>query len=362
MNSPISLIGTRLTRWVAFSMFVTSAFAQPRDVIVHDPVMIKQGVTYYIFHSGNGISVKSSRDMKSWKVEKPVFASAPGWVPETIPGFGGSMWAPDIIYRNGTYYLYYSVSRFGRNTSAIGVATNKTLDQDDAEFKWVDHGIVVQSVPGRDMWNAIDPNVAIDDDGTAWLVFGSFWMGIKIVKLQDTMTAVVTDSTREWHTVAARERNWKVDERDAGDAANPELDYASLYTPELLEMNKSMKNGAIEAPFIFKKNGTYYLFASWDRCCRGIESSYKIVVGRSKKITGPYLDKEGNKMIHGGGTVIAQGNDEWAAVGHQAAYTIDGRDYLVFHAYDRRDEGKPKLRIREIKWDQQGWPGITPGD
>lgn len=336
--------------------------AQSRDVVVHDPVMIRQNDVYYIFHTGKGISVKSSKDMKTWVEEKPVFATPPAWILKTVPMFDGSFWAPDIIHHNGMYYLYYSVSAFGRNTSAIGVATNRTLHPDDPDFKWVDHGIVIQSVPGRDMWNAIDPNVAFDDNGKPWLAFGSFWMGLKMVNLEDNMTAVVNDSTQRWYTIAARERNWKVDERDAGDAANPELDYKSLYTPELLAMNKSMKNGSIEAAFIFKKNGYYYLFASWDRCCQGVTSTYKIVVGRSKNITGPYLDKDGIKMIHGGGTLIAQGNGEWAAVGHQAAYTIDGKDYLIYHAYDKRAEGKPKLRIKEIQWDKDQWPAISLQD
>jgi len=347
---------------IIFSLAAGMAIAQNRNVIVHDPVMIKQDETYYIFHTGKGISVKSSKDMKDWKEEKPVFTTPPAWMKKTVPKYDGSIWAPDIIFRNGTYYLFYSVSAFGRNNSAIGVATNKTLHPSDPKFKWEDHGIVVQSIPGRDLWNAIDPNVALDDKGNPWLDFGSFWGGIKIVNLQDNMLSIVKDSTLEWHTIASRERNFKVDELDAGDAANPELDYASLYTPELLEMNKQMKNGSLEAAFVFKKNGYYYLFVSWDRCCKGLASTYKIVVGRSDKITGPYLDKSGIKMIHGGGTLIAQGNEEWAAAGHEAAYTFDGKDYLIFHAYDKKDGGKPKLRIREIKWDKDAWPGITLND
>ena len=104
------------------------------------------------------------------------------------------------------YYLYYSVSAFGRNNSAIGVATNETLLSTDPKFKWVDHGIVVQSVAGRDLWNAIDPNVATDDNGNPWMVFGSFWMGMKLVNLQQDMISMVTDSTQKWSTVVARER------------------------------------------------------------------------------------------------------------------------------------------------------------
>lgn len=343
-------------------MITQSTWSQDRSVIAHDPVMIKEGNTYYLFHTGRGISVQSSTDMISWKEEPRVFDETPSWVLETIPKFRGSMWAPDIIKKGDTYYLYYSVSAFGRNTSAIGVVTNTVLDPEDPDYKWEDQGMVIQSVPGRDMWNAIDPNIAFDDAGTPWMTFGSFWMGMKLVKLKDNMKEVVKDSTQEWYTIAARERAFYVDERDAGDAANPELDYESLYSKEQLEMNQKMKNGAIEAPFIFNKDGYYYLFISWDRCCRGVDSSYKILVGRSENIRGPYLDKQGNKLSKGGGTLIAQGDGEnWAAVGHQSAYTFDGKDYLIFHAYDIKDEGKPKLRIREMSW-EDGWPSVTLGE
>jgi len=333
------------------------ADAGPLDVSVHDPVMIQQDNTYYLFHTGSGISVKSSTDMIHWEEEEQVFESTPGWVLEMLPDFRNHMWAPDIAYRDGRYYLYYSVSAFGRNRSAIGVATNTTLHPDDPDFRWVDHGPVVESVPGRDMYNAIDPNLAFDEAATPWLSFGSFWMGLKLVKLKDNLIEVVTDTTEEWHTIAARHRYWKLDERDAGDAANPELNYEELYPESILEMNRNMANGAVEAPFIFKKHGYYYLFVSMDRCCRGVESTYKIKVGRSKNITGPYIDRANKKMVHGGGTLVAKGSDKWAAVGHQAAYTFDGTDYLVFHGYDISDNGRPKLWISEISWDD-GWPGI----
>jgi len=339
-----------------------AAQAQDRSVVVHDPVIGKDGNTYYLFCTGEGISVKSSKDLVSWTDEAPVFKETPDWVKTVVPDFGGHMWAPDIFYRNGLYYLYYSVSAFGRNTSAIGVATSKTLNPESTDFGWQDHGIVVRSVPGRDLWNAIDPNVTIDEDGTPWMTFGSFWTGIKLVKLNSDLTGIATGDDEEWHTLASRNRDLAVDERDAGDSANPELDYESLYSPEQLQRNRDMKNGAIEAPFLFRKNDMWYLFASWDRCCRGVNSTYKIIVGRSKDIRGPYLDKDGNRLVRGGGTIIARGDSEnWAAAGHPSAYTFDGTDYLVFHAYDRKDEGKPKLRIREIKW-EAGWPVISLGE
>jgi len=346
-----------LIAFIAFCFSVTAVKAQKENQFpIHDPVMILHEGTYYAFATGKGIAVWSSDDMKNWSLEEPVFDTAPEWTFDLVPNFDNVEWAPDIAEHNGTFYLYYSVSQFGRNNSAIGVATNSTLDSDDPNYKWVDHGPVVQSVPGRDMWNAIDPNLVFDKEETPWLAFGSFWMGLKIVKLNKNLTGIAR-SPQRWDTIARRYRYWKLDERDAGDAANPELDYDKLYPDDILKAAHNMEFGAVEAPFIFKKNDYYYLFVSMDRCCRGLESTYKIQVGRSKNITGPYLDKSGANMTHGGGTLIAKGNEYWAAVGHQAAYTFNGTDYLIFHGYDKSDEGKAKLIIRKIKW-SEGWPSI----
>ena len=270
--------------------------------------------------------------MKTWKPEKPVFEKAPEWALQTVSGFGGHIWAPDISYYNGQYYLYYSVSSFGKNTSAIGLATNKTLRTADPEFKWVDLGLIVQSIPGRDLWNAIDPNIALDSEGYSWMAFGSFWEGIKMVKLIPNRTAIA--KPEEWYTIAKRKRSHFIPDNKAGDAP-------------------------IEAPFIFKKNGFYYLFVSWDYCCRGKDSTYKVVVGRSKTITGPYVDKEGKSMAEGGGSIVIEGNADYAGVGHNSTYTFNDKDYLVFHAYDVKDGGQSKLKIKEIKW-ENNWPIVDP--
>lgn len=345
------------------SLFTGAAAAQTADVPIHDPVMIEQDGTYYLFGTGEGIAVWSSPDMEQWEREEPVFDAAPAWVMEMLPDFENHIWAPDIYHHEGTYYLYYSVSAFGRNSSAIGVATTPTLHPDDPAFEWTDRGVVVQSVPGRDLWNAIDANVVHDDEGTPWMTFGSHWGGMKLVRLEDNLIDVAqAREERAWHTIAARHRYWKLDERDAGDAANPELDYDALYPETIFELNRASESGAVEAPFIFKKNGYYYLFVSWDRCCRGAESTYKVVVGRSRDVTGPYVDRLGQKLVHGGGSPVVEGIDgqeRWAAFGHNSAYTFEGTDYLVFHAYDVADEGRSKLVVREIAWDDDGWPTAT---
>jgi len=333
------------------------------DVPIHDPVMIKEGDTYYAMGTGEGIPIWSSTDMVNWQRAGQVLSETPPWVFNLLPDFRNREWAPDVLFHDGKFFVYYAVSAFGRNNSGIGVATNTTLDPSNPAYRWVDQGMVVRSIPGRDMWNAIDGNVFIDDDGSAWLDFGSFWGGIKLVRLKDGLAEIETDlERREWHTIAARPRYWKLDDRDAGDAANPNLDYAALYPDEITEMNRASESGAIEAPFLFKKNGFYYLFVSWDRCCRGVESTYKVVVGRSKQIRGPYLDRAGEFMTYGGGSMVVEDfgtSQRWAAGGHNGAYTFDGKDYLVFHAYDRNDEGRSKLVIQEIEWDAHGWPTVS---
>lgn len=302
-----------------------------RETPVHDPVMIKEKDKYYLFCTGNGINVFSSRDMKNWRKEKTVFSKTPEWVTKALPNYrGGSMWAPDISFHNGKYYLYYAVSAFGKNTSCIGVVVNKTLDSASADFKWEDMGRVIQSVPGRDLWNAIDANLIIDETNTPWLAFGSFWEGMKMVKLAPDLVSVA--QPEEWYTIAKRPRDFNLVDSLAG-------------------------NAAIEAPFIFKKGKYYYLFVSWDYCCRGERSDYKVVIGRSEKVTGPYLDKKGVALSQNGGTLIVQGdNKEWFGAGHNSAYTFDGKDYIIYHGYDAKDRGRSKLIIKELTWDGEGWP------
>lgn len=330
------------------------------DIVVHDPSMIQQDDTYYLFNTGTGITNWRSDDMVNWERLDPIFDEAPGWTEAVVPGFENHIWAPSVTYHEGTYYIYYSVSSFGRNNSAIGVVTNETLHPDDPNFEWIDHGIVVESVPGRDMWNAIDATLSFDDEGTPWLSFGSHWLGIKQVQLEDDLkTVAITPEGNEWFTIAQRHRYWKLDERDAGDSANPELDYEELYPNAIFELNRQSESGAIEAPFIFKRDGYYYLFVSWDRCCRGVYSTYKVVVGRSENINGPYVDKADQNMNYGGGSLVVKGNERYSAIGHNSVYTFDGTDYLVAHAYDIEDEGRPKLTILEITWDDDGWPVVT---
>lgn len=314
--------------------FQTRAQTAPPLIPAHDPVLIRQDGTYYMFCTGPGIAVWSSKDRQHWTREKQVFASAPVWATQAVPGFRDNhIWAPDISYHDGRYYLFYSVSAFGKNTSCIGLATNKTLNPNAPDYKWEDHGRVIQSVPGRDLWNAIDPNLIRDEAGRPWLTFGSFWGSIKLVQLRPDLTAPALPE--QWRTLARRPRDPKLNDSLPGD-------------------------GAIEAPFIFRKGAYYYLFTSFDYCCRGPQSTYKMMVGRSKTITGPYLDKANVPLEQGGGSLVLAGDSQWFGVGHNSVYTFDGTDYLVFHGYDAADKGRSKLRLEKLGWDAEGWPAVKP--
>lgn len=311
------------------ALLLAAPFASAKQVDVHDPVMAREGNTWYLFSTGPGITIYSSTDRVNWTFSDRAFATEPVWAKSVSPGFNGHLWAPDVVQHNNQFYLYYSVSAFGKNTSAIGVTVNKTLNPESPDYRWEDKGIVIQSVPNRDMWNAIDPAVIVDEQNQAWMSFGSFWSGLKIFKLNNDWTRPA--EPQEWHSIAQRDQ-----------------------VPANISSNAGP--GEIEAPFIFKKGDYYYLFASWGLCCKGANSTYHLVMGRSKSATGPYLDKNGKDMNEGGGSLLIKGNKNWVGLGHNSAYSWDSKDYLVLHAYETADKYLQKLKILNIKWDKDGWP------
>jgi arabinan endo-1,5-alpha-L-arabinosidase len=293
----------------------------------HDPVVVKEGRRYYLFVTGPGIPFRSSPDLQHWGPVGKVFDTPPDWAPKTIVGFREHIWAPDVSFFGGKWHLYYAVSTFGKNRSAIGHATNKTLDPTSKNYRWVDHGPVVQSYPIDD-YNAIDPNAVVDAKGTPWLSFGSFWNGIELVRL-----------TRDGERA-------EPDAKPVNIAARPH--------------EGPQQPGAIEAPYIVRRGDYYYLFASFDFCCRGANSTYNVRVGRSKDVQGPYLDRDGKPMTEGGGTKVIEGGTRWKGPGHEAVLRDGKSDILVYHAYDAENRGRPMLRMSKITWDREGWPSVPP--
>jgi arabinan endo-1,5-alpha-L-arabinosidase len=307
----------------------------------HDPSIIREGKTWYVFATGKApgggqFAVRCSVDLEHWKLCGHVFDTIPAWILERSPGTK-DLWAPDISYVHHEYRLYYAYSLFGKNTSGIALATNKTLDPAGPNFKWVDRGLVFESKT-EDNFNAIDPNFVLDGKGGAWLVFGSFWDGIKMRRLSESGLLLTTDSTL--YSLARRVKPAEAAEAPPGLPANWE---------------------AIEASFIVRHNGYFYLFTSWDLCCRGLKSTYKTMVGRSKSVTGPYVDTTGKSLADGGGTELLLANSRWLGPGGESVYLNSHKGSLiVFHAYDSKT-GKPSMQLSTIDW-TGGWPhaGLEP--
>ena len=313
--------------------------------MVHDPVMAYEDSTYHIFATGMGIQHMTSTDRKNWTVHtEPVMTVIPKWTHDSVPGFTHHVWAPDVIQWHGRWWMAYSCSTFGKNGSAIGLLSTRKL----ASGLWDDEGCIVTSREKRDNWNAIDPNFVIDDKDQPWIVWGSFWDGIQLARLDTTMHIAKGCKPQ---TIA---RRFNLDSKASKNALpinpnppkNPTSDFAGP--------------NAIEAPFIFKHNGYYYLFVSWDYCCQGSKSNYRVAVGRSKNVEGPYLDSKGIDMRYGGGDLFIEGDKKsFEAAGHCAAYHIDDQDIFICHGYSIAHKGASILIQRPISWTADGWPKLT---
>jgi arabinan endo-1,5-alpha-L-arabinosidase len=305
----------------------------------HDPSIAKDGDTWYLFGTANGparggeLPIRCSQDLHIWKMCGYVFDKIPQWIRKESPETK-ELWAPDISYFNGEYHLYYAFSAFGKNTSGIALLTTKTLNPKSPAFHWEDRGLVLQSRM-EDDFNAIDPNLVVDEKGQAWLAFGSFWSGIKMRRI-DPKTGLLSSEDSTLYSLASRKR------------------------PENPPPNPPGLPGdwqAIEAPFIIHHGDYYFLFVSFDLCCRGIKSNYKTMVGRSRSVTGPYLDAEGKPMLDGGGTPLLVGNSRWLGPGGESLLQQKDGDIIVFHAYDAVS-GQAYLQISTIAW-VDGWPKAT---
>ncbi|WP_326554525.1 family 43 glycosylhydrolase [Micromonospora sp. NBC_01813] len=282
------------------------------DTGIHDPTIVRRPAGGYLLaHTGDGVALKTSTDRVTFRDAGAVF---PGGAPWTTTYTGGSrnLWAPHLTYRNNQYYLYYSASTFGSNRSAIFLATSPT----GAAGSWTDRGLVIESRTS-DNFNAIDPHLTIDDQGRWWLSFGSFWSGVKMVAIDPATGRRADGAIRD---LAGR------------------------------------GGGAIEAPTLVRRGAYYYLYVSFDRCCQGAASTYRVMVGRSTSVTGPFVDRAGTPMTAGGGTQILAGHGSVNGPGHQDVLTDSDGDYLVYHYYAAN--GVALLGVNRLGYDAAGWPYV----
>ncbi len=296
------------------------------EIRTHDPALVvgDEGEDWYVYSTGDvrvGLGapqIRRSTDQgQTWEMVGTAWdaQTRPEWVYEVVPGVE-NFWAPELYEHDGTWYLYYSASTFGSNRSLIGLMTSPTLDVDDPDYGWTDQGEVWRSAPGETHYNAIDPGIVEDADGTPWMAFGSFWGGIQMIEL-------------EWPSGTA--------------AAGTE--------PQVLATRNDSLN-AIEAPHVIERDGWYYLFVSRDKCCSGTESTYSIAVGRSESVTGPYVDSLGNDMRYNGGDVVLATRGGMIGPGGQSV----SKNHLGLHFYDGSLGGDFRLDIRELAWTADGWP------
>jgi arabinan endo-1,5-alpha-L-arabinosidase len=249
-----------------------------------------------------------------------VFSTPPSWTTAAVPGFTGTFWAPDVTYLNGQYLLYYAVSTFGSQVSAIGMATSATLDPSSPNYGWTDHGPVIQSHNG-DAYNTIDPSILQDTDGKVWMTFGSFWNGIYLTQLDPATGLRLSPST-----------------------APMRLAY----------------NSQIEASYLYKRGNFYYLFVNWGQCCMGVNSTYNIRVGRSTSVTGPYLDRNGINMVSSAGTLFDGNDGNKIGPGQMGIYSEGDLDQFSYHYYNANNNGAATFGLRSLYWTSDAWPSYTP--
>ncbi|MEO3749886.1 arabinan endo-1,5-alpha-L-arabinosidase [Streptomyces sp. B6B3] len=282
------------------------------DVTVHDPSFVKRSDgTYLVAHTGDNVALKTSSDRTAFRNAGSLFPNGASWT-SSYTGGSRNLWAPHLSYHNGQYYCYYSASTFGSNRSAIFLATSSS----GSSGSWANQGLVIESSSSND-YNCIDPHLAVDQSGAWWLAFGSFWSGIKMISINPSTGK---RSGSSLYSIAGR------------------------------------GGGAIEAPTIFRHGSYYYLFVSFDLCCRGADSTYRVMVGRSSNITGPYVDRNGTAMTSGGGTEILAGHDNIHGPGHQDVFADSDYDILTYHYYN--DNGTALLGINWMSWDSSGWPYV----
>jgi len=224
--------------------------------------------------------------------------------------------APDVIHIGGRYYVYVAANIGAQPKAAINMIWSKSLDPESPDYKWEEGGVVAAS-DGIEDCNAIDPGVFLDPtDGRLWLTYGSYFGYIRLVEL-DPKTGKRKDPNDK---------------------------------PRDLAIN-------CEASDMMYRDGWYYLLATHGSCCRGADSGYNIRCGRSRKVTGPFLDAEGVDMIQGGGKLLIGSGGRVVGAGHFGLLDLgDGVQKFSLHWEADLDRGGASvLDIRPLLW-KDGWP------
>ncbi|KAH8772913.1 glycoside hydrolase, family 43 [Diaporthe sp. PMI_573] len=316
---------------VALALFalpgVQAAYPNPGacsgDCFAHDPALIKRSSDgkYFRFNTGGKIMIYDSDSLSGpWTFRG---AAIPGGSSINLAG-KDDLWAPDVRLVGDTYYLYYAVSAFGSQASAIGVATSKTLEAGS----WTDRGATGVSSKAGSNYNAIDPNLVETADGKFVLNFGSFWNDLYQVPM----------------------------------ASNPTKASGSSYN---IAFNSSGTH-AEEGPFMYYRAPYYYLFWSSGICC-GYETTmpgpgeeYRINVCRSESVNGPFVDQRGVSCAQGGGTTVLASHGKVYGPGGQGVLVdaSQGGAVLYYHYADTGvgyADADYRFGWNGLSW-STGWP------
>ena len=283
---------------------------------IHDPstVVIQDG-KFYTYGTGNGLPISISDDGWTWRRAGTLMQAVAGGREDVIARGGNNTWAPDVIRVGDKYFIYYSAPGT-QPKSAIGLLIGTTLDPNSPDYKWEDGGPVVWS-DGIEDSNAIDPGVLLDPtNGSLWLTYGSYFGYIRLVEL-DPKTG------KRLH-------------------------------PDRKPINIAINS---EASVMIYRDGWYYLLVTHGSCCASANSSYNIRMGRSKKVTGPFVDNMGIDMLLGGGKLFVGSSGRHIGPGHFGLLNLgDGVQRFSCHYEADLDRGGISvLDIRPLLW-RDGWP------
>ena len=290
----------------------------------HDPSMVRFEDGYALMSTNNNLQLWTSEDAYSWQNHKSTVSAIPQWAYQYAPGTEG-IWAPDIYYMNGEFRVYYCVSVFGKRSSAIGYTATTSIVPGTTGYGWKDHGHVIHTVTS-DKYNAIDADVVRDTEGNYWMAFGSFGLGIQLIKL-DGKTGYQASDDKTIYNIARR--------------------------------TSKASNGAEEGPSLIEHGGKYFLFTAWDICCQqgnDIEkTTYKTAYGRADKVTGPYKDRSGADMATGGGTILMERYGRYVGPGGGEAFQDLNRVRFVHHYYDLNGDKFNHIHIRDVVFTDDNW-------
>lgn len=305
---------------VAIRDTTISAPAEPQqlplsgDLSLFDPSAIFDSERYWVVSTGAGMPVRVSADLTDFELLGNAVAGLPEWAAVEVPA-AGNYWSPDIAFFGGRYHLYYALASNTPRQACIGHATAAQLGI--GADVWTDDGAPLVCTQQESDWFAIDPSVLVDEDGSVWLLIGSAGTGLKLFALEPSGELSAAEPT----VVAAR--------------------------PD---------EGILQASAITRKGDFYYLFTSFDVCCRGADSNRSIRYGRSRSKWGPYVDRTGAPLLEGGGSTLLESASRWRGPGSNDVLHRGDRSYSFYFAYDAENEGRTSLRISTLVWDADGWP------